>query len=161
MARDTYKYHFKIGNDIIHTGFTNDLSDKEKVLQRTLDERGRIVKVGRAITKDAALKWEAEQAERGMPTRRNKGTNVIKLIDVTEQTKHWGPADLLEYYARLIRDDGLPIRPNKAMVIFLDDTDNKYEVRYCSAQQKLSECIAVMEVAKTIMMKKMGHIPSE
>ena len=27
--RDTYKYHFKVGNRIVHTGITNDIDRRE------------------------------------------------------------------------------------------------------------------------------------
>ena len=70
MARDTYKYHFKKGNKIVHTGITNDLLRREQEHKRTFGESGHIKKVGRATTRDAALKWESEQAKRGKPTRR-------------------------------------------------------------------------------------------
>ena len=30
MARDTYKYHFKKGNKIVHTGITDDLERREQ-----------------------------------------------------------------------------------------------------------------------------------
>jgi len=29
MTRDTYKYHFKRGHRIVHTGITNDLERRE------------------------------------------------------------------------------------------------------------------------------------
>ena len=70
MARDTYKYHFKKGNKIVHTGITNDLVRREQEHKRMFGESGHIKKVGRATTRDAALKWEGEQAKRGKPTRR-------------------------------------------------------------------------------------------
>ena len=72
MARDTYKYHFKNGNRIVHTGITNDLGRREAEHRRDLGETGHITQVGRATTRDAALKWEREQAERGRPTRRRR-----------------------------------------------------------------------------------------
>ncbi len=70
MARNTYKYHFKKGNRIVHTGITNDLERREQEHKQTLAESGHIKQVGHATTKDAALKWESEQAKRGNPTRR-------------------------------------------------------------------------------------------
>ena len=70
MARDTYKYHFKQGRRIVHTGITNDLERREAEHKRNFGEDGHIFKVGRATTKDAALQWEREQATRGRPTRR-------------------------------------------------------------------------------------------
>ena len=40
MARDTYKYHFKRGNKILHTGITNDLDRREGEHQRDIDPKG-------------------------------------------------------------------------------------------------------------------------
>ena len=70
MARDTYKYHFKQGHRIVHTGITNDLERRETEHKQNFGEGGHILKVGRATTRDAALEWEREQAARGRPTRR-------------------------------------------------------------------------------------------
>ncbi len=70
MPRDTYKYHFKKGNRIVHTGITNDLDRREQEHKQTYGTSGHIKQVGHAATRDAALKWEGEQAERGKPTRR-------------------------------------------------------------------------------------------
>ena len=70
MARDTYKYHFKVGNKIVHTGITNDLERREQEHRRNNDGKGNISKVGYVTTRDAALEWEREQAEKGRPTRR-------------------------------------------------------------------------------------------
>ena len=70
MARDTYKYHFKQGHRIVHTGITNDLDRREAEHKQNFGGNGHILKVGRATTRDAALEWEREQAARGRPTRR-------------------------------------------------------------------------------------------
>jgi len=71
MARNTYKYHFKKGNKILHTGLTNDIERREKENQQTFGAGGHIKRVGNATTRDAALKWESEQTERGNPTRKS------------------------------------------------------------------------------------------
>ena len=71
MTRETYKYHFKKGNRIMHTGITNDLERREQEHKKTFGESGHIKQVGRATTRDAALEWESEQAKRGNPTRRS------------------------------------------------------------------------------------------
>ena len=70
MPRDIYKYHFKLGNKIVHTGITNDLERREQQHQSTYGETGHIRQVGRKTTKDAALTWENKQAKKGRPTRR-------------------------------------------------------------------------------------------
>ncbi len=70
MARNTYKYHFKTGSKIVHTGITSDLERREQEHKQNFGESGHIKQVGHATTRDAALKWESEQAKRGNPTRR-------------------------------------------------------------------------------------------
>lgn len=71
MARDTYKYHFKKGSKIVHTGITNDLERREQEHKQDFGESGHIKQVGRVTTRDAALKWESDQAKMGNPTRKN------------------------------------------------------------------------------------------
>ena len=59
-TRDTYKYHFKHGNRIVHTGITEDLERREQEHKRTYGESGHIFKIGQVTTKEAALEWERE-----------------------------------------------------------------------------------------------------
>ncbi len=69
--RDTYKYHFKKGNKIIHTGITNDLDRREAEHQNeTGQSKGHIKQVGLRTTRDAALEWEQEQEKQGKPVRK-------------------------------------------------------------------------------------------
>lgn len=57
--RDTYKYHFKKGNKIVHTGITNDIDRREAEHQsETGWGKGHISKEGNRTTREAALKWE-------------------------------------------------------------------------------------------------------
>jgi predicted GIY-YIG superfamily endonuclease len=57
--RDTYKYHFKVGNKVVHKGITGDLDRREvEHQQKWLD--GHIVQTGNKTTREAALKWERE-----------------------------------------------------------------------------------------------------
>ena len=57
--RDTYKYHFKVGNKIVHRGITNDLDRREEEHEQKWPD-GHITQVGRRTTHDAALEWERE-----------------------------------------------------------------------------------------------------
>lgn len=68
MARDTYKYHFKKGNKILHTGITNDLERREQEHQQNLNANGHIFKVGHKTTRGAAKAWEDNQRKKGKPT---------------------------------------------------------------------------------------------
>lgn len=72
MARDTYKYHFKKGNRIVHTGITNDLERREQEHKQNYGDSGHIKQVGHRTTRDAALNWEGRQTNRGNPTRRQR-----------------------------------------------------------------------------------------
>ena len=58
--RDTYKYHFKIGNKIVHGGITNDLDRREAEHQQKWS-KGHIKQVGRATTEEAARQWEKDK----------------------------------------------------------------------------------------------------
>lgn len=60
-SRDTYKYHFKVGNKIVHGGITNDLERREQEHQQQWP-KGHIVQVGKRTTEEAARKWEEEKA---------------------------------------------------------------------------------------------------
>ena len=72
QIRDIYKYHFKVGNLIVHRGITQDLISRESQHQSSgsyntfIGERyywkdGHIVQIGNITTREAALAWEREQ----------------------------------------------------------------------------------------------------
>lgn len=56
--RDTYKYHFKVGNKIVHRGITKDLERREREHRNSGSSSGHIMQVGHKTTKEAALQWE-------------------------------------------------------------------------------------------------------
>lgn len=58
--RDTYKYHFKRGNKILHSGITDDLERREQEHQQKWPG-GHIKQVGRRTIEDAAREWEEDQ----------------------------------------------------------------------------------------------------
>jgi predicted GIY-YIG superfamily endonuclease len=58
--RDTYKYHFKVGNKIVHGGITDDLERREQEHQQRWP-KGHIVQVGRRTTEEAAREWEKDK----------------------------------------------------------------------------------------------------
>ena len=55
--RNYYKYDFKIGRKIVHSGITKDL-DRRELEHKQKWPRGYIVQIGRRTTKEAAEKWE-------------------------------------------------------------------------------------------------------
>ena len=58
--RDTYKYHFKDGNTIFHSGITKNLDRREQEHQQKWPA-GHIKQVGRKTTEEAARRWEERQ----------------------------------------------------------------------------------------------------
>ncbi len=58
--RDTYKYHYKIGNKIVHGGITSDLERRESEHKQKWPD-GHIKQVGRKTTEEAARNWEKEK----------------------------------------------------------------------------------------------------
>ena len=58
--RDTYKYHFKTGNKIVHSGKTNDLDRREEEHKQKWP-KGHIFQVGNKTTEEAAINWEQKQ----------------------------------------------------------------------------------------------------
>ena len=66
--RDTYRYHFKLGNKIVHTGITNDI-DRRMVehLKEPGLSKGHIKQVGLRTTYTIARAWRDEQEKLGKP----------------------------------------------------------------------------------------------
>ena len=67
--RDHFKYDFKVGNKIVHSGITIDLDRREQEHQQRWPS-GHIVQVGRATTEDAARDWEATKHKTITPKRK-------------------------------------------------------------------------------------------
>jgi predicted GIY-YIG superfamily endonuclease len=66
--RDTYTYHQKQGNRIVHSGITNNLERRESE-HRQRWSGSRIFQVGRLKTKESALSWEKNQQKAITPKR--------------------------------------------------------------------------------------------
>lgn len=57
--RTWYKYHFKVGNRIVHRGITEDLERRANEHQQKWPG-GHVKQIGRRTTKEAAQTWEDE-----------------------------------------------------------------------------------------------------
>ena len=69
--RKWYKYDYKDGNKILHSGITKDLERRENEHQQRWPS-GHIVQVGRATTEDAARAWEETKQKTITPPRKPK-----------------------------------------------------------------------------------------
>lgn len=67
--RDWYKYDYKIGNKIRHSGITQDLERREQQHEQRWPG-GHIVQVGRATTEEAAREWEETKHKAITPKRK-------------------------------------------------------------------------------------------
>ena len=66
--RDTTRYDILRGRKIVHTGITTDPERREKDHQRKFGPNARLRPFGPKVTRETALKWEAEQRKKGKPT---------------------------------------------------------------------------------------------
>lgn len=57
MAKKKYKYDFKNGDKIIHSGITNNPKRREQEHKKKYGS-GHLEKIGRKTTEKAARKWE-------------------------------------------------------------------------------------------------------
>ena len=67
--RNTYKYDFKVGNKIVHSGITNDLERREQEHQQRW-RNGHIKQIGNKTTEDAAREWEETKQKTITPPRK-------------------------------------------------------------------------------------------
>jgi len=84
--------------------------------------------------------------------------NVIKLAETTGDAKMWTPEQMLEYSLSEVRSGGGREDVNKALVLFLTTTDGVYDVGCTQAGMSCSEMLALLEVAKAVLLKDMGYV---
>jgi len=84
--------------------------------------------------------------------------NIINLADATGDAKMWTPEQMLEYSLNEVRSGGGREEANKALVLFLTTTDGVYDVGCNQAGMSCSEMLALLEVAKAILLKDMGYV---
>ncbi len=83
---------------------------------------------------------------------------VTNLGEKTGSSLHWSAVQALER----VKQDHMPGGPlenhNKVITISLESNgDGEYEVAYCQAGMRLSECIALLECAKALLLEQMGY----
>jgi len=84
--------------------------------------------------------------------------NVIKLAEATGDAKMWSPEQMLEYSLHEVQPGGGREEVNKALVLFLTNTDGAYDVNYTQAGMSCSEMLALLDVAKAVLLKDMGYV---
>jgi hypothetical protein len=82
---------------------------------------------------------------------------VIKLADRSANAAHSTVEDKLEEALHDLRGgQGVIARANKVLIIPLADQDDGYAHGFYQAGMSMSECIALVEIAKTMFLEQMG-----
>jgi len=76
---------------------------------------------------------------------------VIRLSDVKNDCRLISPADTLRDALHDIENGEK--KPNKLMVLMLDDTNGKYDASFYCSNLKASEVIALFEIEKDIFVR--------
>lgn len=86
--------------------------------------------------------------------------NVISLGEKTKDATYVSPKQALEDALNDIGKRGAFEHGKKLLILALDDTQDNFSVSFTQAGMKMSECIALVECAKTIFLSNMNYIPS-
>ena len=82
---------------------------------------------------------------------------VISLSERTNNAAFESVEGALQDAINCIGKKGSFISGKKILILALDDSDDQYQVSFIQAGMKMSECIALCEVSKTIFKNEMGY----
>ena len=84
---------------------------------------------------------------------------ISKLSDKTRSAFMHTPKEALQDSLEHIGKNGAFKEATKLIVLCLDDTSGNYNVNYVQAGMKASECVGLLEIAKTLFLTEMEYIP--
>lgn len=64
IDRDTYRYHIKRGNKILHRGITNNIDRRHGEHKVNYGNDVKIVRIGPCVSRESGLRWEREGGKR-------------------------------------------------------------------------------------------------
>lgn len=85
-------------------------------------------------------------------------SDVISLANKTGDAAFQSPKQALEDALNDIGKRGAFENGKKLLILALDDNDEEYNVSFIQAGMKMSDCVGLCEVAKTIFLKNMEYI---
>jgi hypothetical protein len=88
-----------------------------------------------------------------MESKNTPTANLIKLVEKTGNSLHWGVADMLRATAKEVESGEREC--TKALVLFLDDKNGEYNVGFTNAGMSMSECIALARIAESVILAMM------
>ena len=84
--------------------------------------------------------------------------NVISMAEKAKNGTMQTPEQALRDCISLVGEKGAFKEGKKLLVLALDDTAGNFSVSFVQAGMKMSECVALCEVAKTIFLREMEYI---
>lgn len=84
-------------------------------------------------------------------------TKVAKLTKHSNNGLHFMPEDTLKDALKCIGEKGALKNGKKLIFIALDDTEGNYDTNWFQCGMKISECVALCEVAKSRFLEEMGY----
>lgn len=84
--------------------------------------------------------------------------NVISLAKKTDSAAFVSVEDALKEALADIGKNGAFKNGKKVLILAIDDTNENFDVSFIQAGMKMSQCVTVCEVAKTIFLRSMGYI---
>ena len=81
----------------------------------------------------------------------------INMFEVLNDSRMASPEQALEYALKAVSPGGENENCKKVLIVMLDDSDKNYDVWPVLAGMSASHSIALMEIAKTIMVEGMGY----
>lgn len=84
-------------------------------------------------------------------------SNIVRMSDKTNNASYSTPEQALRDALEEIGKRGAFKNGKKLLILALDDTDENFNVSFIQAGMKMSECVAVCDVAKNIFKSNMGY----
>lgn len=86
---------------------------------------------------------------------------VVELGKATNNGKVRSPESVLLDALEFVRDKEGAFSGSKILIIALDTDNDNYLTSWIQAGMKMSECLALCEVAKTVFLTNLNYIPGE
>lgn len=84
--------------------------------------------------------------------------NVISLSKHSNNGAMRSPEECLRDCIEDLGRRGAFEKGKKLLVLALDDTEGQFSVSFAQAGMKMSECVALSEVAKAIFLREMNYV---
>ena len=78
---------------------------------------------------------------------------VVKMSDKTNNGKQANVIDQLEGCLKEIKEG--TINPDKIVILALDTSDDSYAVSWFQANMRMSECVSLADIAKSMFKREM------